>query len=233
MIQTLVGHSLLGELSIGLVGVRDESHSPRIKYAYPLDLAPFRKVARHDLLDVVRDVYPSDVDGPVLPHEAADAAHVVAVVRVLVAPEAVDVRVEQVVDARESVEVLTVLALGADAACEEEAEVGTGDFVRACEATVLGDIAATLSVCLGQVFVFSVAAGPFVVPDVEDGTGLRRWFRCYEGGIDLRSRRTFLADDLFDLFGCRCGDLGGLRRLSFSFFRHGGRCGLLNGLKSG
>lgn len=56
---------------------------------------------------------PANVDGPVLAGEAADAAHVVAVVAELVAPKAVDIRVEDVVEARQPVQIVAVLALGA------------------------------------------------------------------------------------------------------------------------
>lgn len=52
------------------------------------------------------------VDGAVLPHEGANTAHVVTVVAVLVAAEAVDVGLEEVVDRREAVEVFAVLAFG-------------------------------------------------------------------------------------------------------------------------
>lgn len=69
-------------------------------------------MARDNLLDVVRDVDAANVDGAVLAHKGADAAHVVAVVAVLVAAEAVDVGVEEVVDRGEAVEVFAVLTFG-------------------------------------------------------------------------------------------------------------------------
>ena len=58
-------------------------------------------------------LYPADVERAVLPLEAAHAAHVVAVVGELVAAEAVDVWVEDVMDRREAVEVFAVLTFGA------------------------------------------------------------------------------------------------------------------------
>jgi len=54
----------------------------------------------------------------------------------------------------------------------------------------------------GEVFVFAVAAGPFVVPDVEDGAGLGRGFGLHGGGVYWRAGgAAFAADDLFGLRG--------------------------------
>lgn len=127
-----------------------------------------------NLFYIVADVDPTDVDGAVDTGEAADTAHVVAVVGELVAAEAVDVGVEEVVDVGEAVQVLTVLAAGADAAGEEEAEVGAGDLVGAREPTVSRDVAPPLGRRLGQVLVLPIAPRPLVVPYVEDGARLRR-----------------------------------------------------------
>lgn len=107
-----MGHGLLGELGVGLVRVGHKGDAAGVEHARALNLAPFGKVARDNLLDVVRDVDAADVDGAVLSHKGADAAHVVAVVAVLVAAEAVDVGVEDVVDGGEAVEVFAVLAFG-------------------------------------------------------------------------------------------------------------------------
>lgn len=70
----------------------------------------------------------------------------------------------------------------------------------------------------GEVFVFAVAAGPFVVPDVEDGAGLGRGFGFQGGGVDLRAGgAAFAADDLFGL-----GGVGGVAG-------RGERCGVVCG----
>lgn len=53
---------------------------------------------------------PPDVNGAVLSHKRADTAHVIAVVAVLVAAEAVDIGLEDIVDRREAVEVFAILA---------------------------------------------------------------------------------------------------------------------------
>ena len=106
-------------------------------------------------------------------------------------------------------QVFALVALGAEALGEEEAEVGAGDFVGAGVAGVGGDVAAGGGGGLGQVFVFAVAAGPFVVPDVEDGAGLGGGLGFDGGGVDLGAGgSSFAADDLFGLF-----DVGGVRRV--------------------
>ena len=100
MVETLMRHCLLGELAVGFVGVGDEGHASGSEDADTVDLAPLGEVAGDYLFDVVGDVDAADVQGAVLAHEAADAAHVVAVIAVFVAAEAVDVGVEEVVDPR-------------------------------------------------------------------------------------------------------------------------------------
>ena len=67
-------------------------------------------------------------------------------------------------------EVRAILALWADTAREEETKVAPRNLVGACVATILRDIASTLRLCLGQIFIFSIAARPFVVPVVGLGT---------------------------------------------------------------
>ena len=89
-------HGLLRELRVRFVGVGDERDAARGEHADAVDLAPFGEVARDDLFDVVGDVDAADVEGAVLPHEGAHAAHVVAVVGVLVSTETVDIWVEGV-----------------------------------------------------------------------------------------------------------------------------------------
>lgn len=110
---------------------------------------PRARCAWSRTFNVVGDVNAADVYGPVLAHETSHAAHVVSVVAKLVAAETVDVGVEKVVDAGQTVQVLAVLALGADAAGEEEAEVGAGDPVGLRVAAVLCDITTALGGRLG------------------------------------------------------------------------------------
>lgn len=91
-------HCLLRKLRVCLVGVCHERHTPIIEHADALDLAPFCKMSRNDLLDVVRHMDSANVDGPVLAGKAAHTTHIIAVVAKLVPTEAVNVRVEDVVD---------------------------------------------------------------------------------------------------------------------------------------
>ena len=128
----------------------------------------------------------------------------------LVPAEAIDVRVEGVEESRETVQVFTFLAPRAQAFGEEETEVGSRDFVGARVAGVAGDAAAAGGGG-GLVFVFAVAAGPFVVPDVEDGACLGGRFG-FEGRVDLGPRwSSFLADYFlgFLLFGVWVLGVGG------------------------
>lgn len=199
MIKTLVRHGLLCKLRVRFRRVRDERHAAGIQDARALNGAPFGEVPRDDLLDVVGDVDAADVDGAVLAQEGADAAHVVAVVGVLLAPEDVDVRVVHVVDPREAVQVLALAPLRAEAAREEEAEEGAVYAVGFRVPGVFGDVAAAGCECLGEVLVFAVAAGPLVVPDVEDCTCLGRRLGGYGARVDLWARwAPFLANDLLD-----------------------------------
>jgi len=127
-----------------------------------------------------------DVESMVLPHEATHATHVVAVVAVLVAAKAVDVGVEQVRDGGETVQVFAFVAARAEAPREEEAEEGAGDPVGTGVPRVSRDGASAQCGRFGDVFVFTVAAGPFVVPDVEDGAGLGGGEAAFPGGgVDL------------------------------------------------
>ncbi len=121
-------------------------------------------------LYILRDCNTPDVYCPILAHEAAYAAHVISVVAELVAAEAVHVRVEDIVGAWQSMEVRAVLALWAETAREEETEVAPRNLVGACVATILRDIASTLRLCLGQIFILSIAARPLIVPVVWLGT---------------------------------------------------------------
>ncbi len=71
-------------------------------------------------------------------------------------------------------QVFAFVAARAEAFSEEETEVGTRNFVAATVARVFGDVTAAEGGGLGEVFVFAVAAGPLVIPDIKDSTGLRR-----------------------------------------------------------
>jgi hypothetical protein len=62
---------------------------------------------------------------------------------------------------------------------KEQTEIRASDFVGAGVATVGSDDTTTCGVSFGEVFIFAIAAGPFVVPDVEDGTCLGWGFGFY------------------------------------------------------
>ena len=62
-----------------------------------------------NLLNVVAHVYSADVQRAVLPHEAADTAHIVSVVGVLVSAKAVDIRIEEVVYGGQSMEIFALV----------------------------------------------------------------------------------------------------------------------------
>ena len=80
-------------------------------------------------------------------------------------------------------EVFAVLAFGTEAACEEETEVGAGDFVGFGVAAVEGDVAAAFGLVFGGEGVFTVAAGPFVVPS-------KSALSACAGACILTTRRT-------------------------------------------
>ena len=174
MVQPLVRHGLLGELRVGFIGVGDKRDATRGEDPDAVDLAPFLEVAGDDFFNVVGDVDAADVEGAVLAHEAADAAHVVAVVAVFIAPETVDVGVEEVMQSGEPVQILAFVAPGTQPLCEKQTEVAACDAVATGISGVFGYIAAAEGGSFGQVLVFAVTAGPFVVPDVKDGASLRR-----------------------------------------------------------
>ena len=93
------------------------------------------------------------------------------------------------------------MAARTEAFGKEEAEVGAGDLVPACVAGVRGNVAATWCGGFRQIFVLAVAAGPLVVPDVENGAGLRRGLRFHGGGIHLwSSGSTFAANNFLGFF---------------------------------
>jgi hypothetical protein len=88
-------------------------------------------MASNNLLNVIRDVDPTHIERAILPSEASHAAHIISVIRKLVAAEAVDVRVEDIGNSGKAVQVLAILALGADATSEVETEVRAGVLVGA------------------------------------------------------------------------------------------------------
>ena len=212
MVQTLVRHCLLRELAVRLVGVGHKGHSPRRQHTDAIHLSPLGKMPRNHLFDIIRDVYPAHIQRPVLPHEAPHPTHVIPVVTVLVPPEAVHVRVEQIVQPRQAVQVLALVAARAEALGEEQAEVRAGHLVRARVARVGRDDAAAGGVRFRQVLVLAVAAGPFVVPDVEDRARLRGGLGFHGRRVDLRpGGAAFAPDDLFGFFGVRgVGEGGGV-----------------------
>jgi hypothetical protein len=56
-------------------------------------------------------VDPTDIQRAVLPHERAHTTHVISVIAEFVPPETVDIRVEDVVDGREAVQILALVGL--------------------------------------------------------------------------------------------------------------------------
>ena|SRR5579862_5101116 len=94
------------------------------------------------LFNVVVDMYPSYIQCPILPHKAPHTTHVVPVIRVLIPPKAVDIRIKQVVDCRQTVEILAFVAFWAQAPREEQAEIAPRHFIRACISRVFSNIAA-------------------------------------------------------------------------------------------
>ena len=97
-------------------------------------------------------------------------------------------------------QVLALVALGAYPSREEQAEVGPWVAVGAGIPCVGGDVASIQGGGLGKVGVFPIAAGPFVVPDVENGAGLRRGFGLDHGSVDLWTSRPPAATDDFLLW---------------------------------
>lgn len=69
-------------------------------------------MSRNNLLNIVADVDTTNVKRPVLAHKRSDTAHVISVIAEFVAPETVDVGVEDVVDCGEAMEVFAFLAFG-------------------------------------------------------------------------------------------------------------------------
>ena len=62
--------------------------------------------------------------------------------------------------------------------------------------------------CLAEILVFAIASAPFVVPDVEGRSGLRRRLRGDQSWVDLGTRwLLFSANDLADFLLCRRGHL--------------------------
>ncbi len=81
-------------------------------------------------------------------------------------------------------QILALLTPGAKTPSEEQAEVTPHNFIPACVSGITSDVTATRGGGFGKVFVFAITAGPFVVPDVEDGAGLR-WRLGFEGAGSL------------------------------------------------
>jgi hypothetical protein len=158
--MSVIATYIFGEVIWGTYQVRNERNTSRSQYARALNLTPFLHMPGDNLFNIIGGMYAPNVQRPILALECAHTAHVVAVIGMLVAPKAVDVRREEVGGGGQAMQVLAVDALGANAACEEEAEVGAGGLVGFSVAAVFGDVAASLSGGLAEVFVFAVAAAP-------------------------------------------------------------------------
>src|ERR1700722_11289 len=93
----------------------------------------------------------------------------------LVSPKAVDIRVKHVEDSRQPMQILTLMALGAQSSGKEKAEIRARCLVCTSITAVFANIASRTLSCFREVSIFSVAARPFVVPDVEDSPRLMSW----------------------------------------------------------
>lgn len=197
-----------------------------------LHLAPFSEMSGHHLLDVVCDMYPSAVDRTILSHETSHTSHIISVIRMFISPKYIHIRVEHIMDARQPMQILALLALRAYAARKEEAEVASWHLVCPRISSVLRNVATPRRRSLREVFILAIATGPFVVPDIEDRSCLWRWFGLHRRGVDLWSRWAFLlADDLLhfplssdgDLIAGFCQSCGRFFRLCLLGQLHSGR----------
>lgn len=93
------------------------------------NLTPLCKVSRDDFFDIIAYMYSSDVDGAVLSHEASYASHIISVVRVLVSSKNIYVRIEHIVNTRQSVKVFALLPFRTYSPRKEQAEVTPRNFV--------------------------------------------------------------------------------------------------------
>lgn len=97
IVQALVRHSFLGELRIRLIRIRHESDTSSRQDTRALNLTPLRKVSCDHLFDVIGDVDSTNIQRAILAGEGSHTSHIIAIIRVLISPEAVNVRVEEVV----------------------------------------------------------------------------------------------------------------------------------------
>ena len=87
------------------------------------NLAPFCEVSSDNFFDIICNVYPANIDRPILPHETSNTAHVIPEVRELVASKAVHVGLEHIVRRRQPVEIAAVLSVWAYTTSEKKTEV--------------------------------------------------------------------------------------------------------------
>jgi hypothetical protein len=69
-------------------------------------------MSRHNLFNIIGDMNSSYVNRSVLPHETSYTTHIISVVGELVASKTIDVGIEMIVVAWQSVKEIAVLALG-------------------------------------------------------------------------------------------------------------------------
>src|SRR4051794_34990495 len=100
-------------------------------------------------------------------------------------------------------QILTLMALGAQSPGKEKAEIRARCLVCTSITAVSADIASRGRSCFRQISVFSVAARPFVVPDVENSTRLRGWLGFQGGWIHLWSSWPSFATYDLGLLGRR------------------------------
>ena len=103
----------------------------------------------HNLLNIISNVNSPDVKRPVLPHEAPHSTHIIPIVTVLISPEAINIRIEQIMYPWQSVQVLALMALGTDSTRKEQTKVAAGYFVGARIAAVARDAASRRRGVLG------------------------------------------------------------------------------------
>ena len=90
------------------------------------------------------------------------------------------------------------MAPRAETFCKEKTKIRTSHSISASITRIFGNIASSLCMGLGKVFVFSVSSRPFIVPNIEDVTSLNGWARGLDiGRVDLRPSWPTFAPDYF------------------------------------
>src|ERR1700733_11852429 len=98
-------HGYHCKLGIGFVHVGDKSDASRVENSDPLDFSPFGEMTGYSLLNIVCNMYSSDIYGEILTHEGAHTTHVVSVISMLVTAETVYIRTVHIVDGRQTMKI--------------------------------------------------------------------------------------------------------------------------------